>query len=212
MTCKISMLGTAIALAALTEASVAEESDATYAVELSPLNAEAAGTEARGTGTLTVSGDTLTVRVDAKGTSPNIMHLQHFHVFTEGDAASACPTADSDTNGDGIIDLIETEPGAGITMVPFHADPPSMEIVADSYPVADAQGTYAYEQSVSLSSLKSAFAEKFPGQQLDLEQRVLFLHGVPEGIELPETVQSLGDVPAQTTLPIACGEIRQSDS
>ena len=211
MACKIIMLGTAIALAALAGASAAQESDATYVADLVPLNTQAAGGEAKGTATLTVSGDTLTIKLDASGTPPGIMHLQHFHGFTEGDQDARCATADADANGDGIIDLIETEPLAGITMVPFHADPASLAIVADSYPIAGEDGAYSYEQSVSLTALEAAFGKAFPGQKLDFERRVIFLHGVPENTRLPDTVQSLGDVPAHVTLPIACAEIRKAE-
>src|ERR1019366_7791659 len=128
-------------------------------------------------------------------------HLQHLHGFAKGDRVSKCPTARDDTNGDGIIDLIETHPVAGTTMVPFHDDPVSMEMVKDTYPAA---GT---EKTVSLKALKDAFAAKFPGQQLDLDRRVVFLCGVTTSTKLPATVASLDDIPAQVTLPIACGEI-----
>ncbi|MEF2548445.1 hypothetical protein VQ045_14870 [Aurantimonas sp. E1-2-R+4] len=211
MTRRTTTLGTAIALAVLTGAASAQDSDGVYRADLAPLNAETTGSEAGGTATLTVFGDTLTIRLDATGTAPGIMHLQHFHGFADGDETSRCPSTDADTNGDGIIDLIETEPLAGVTMVPFHDDPGSMEIVADSYPTADADGAYSYEQSVSLPALRKAFDAKFPGQQLDFDRRVIFLHGVPEASELPDTVQSLGDVPAQVTLPIACGAIQRSE-
>lgn len=212
MTSRMTAVGAAIALIGVAGMSDAQEADATWRAELTPLNAEAAGGEAGGTATITASGDTLTIRIDATGTPPGIMHLQHFHGFGEGDATSACPTGDADTNGDGIIDLIETEPGAGITMVPFHADPVSMAIVADSYPMADDDGAYTYEQSVSLSALEDAFGEAFPGQTLDFERRVIFLHGVTEDTELPDSVQSLGDVPAHVTLPIACGTLDPAES
>jgi hypothetical protein len=42
---------------------------------------------------------------------------------------------------------------------------------------------------------------------LDLDRRVVFIHGVPAATALPASVQSLGTVPAQVTLPIACGKI-----
>lgn len=209
MTRKFTTSATAFALAVLAGAAQAE--DTVWQADLTPLNAAIAGSEAAGTAMLAVSGDTLTIRIDATGTPPDIMHLQHFHGFADGGDASACPTADSDANGDGIIDLIETEPGAGITMVPFHADPVSMSIVADSYPTAGADGSYSYEQTVSLAALKAAFAEKFPKQELDFDRRVIFLHGVSDDADLPETVQSLGDVPAHITLPIACGELNTAD-
>jgi hypothetical protein len=69
--------------------------------------------------------------------------------------------------------------------------------------------SYSYEKTVSLKTLKAAFAAKFPGQQLDFDQRVVFLHGVPASTKLPTTVASLDDIPAQATLPIACGEIKK---
>jgi hypothetical protein len=72
-------------------------------------------------------------------------HLQHLHGFAKGDRVSKCPAARNDRDGDGIIDLIETEPVAGTTMVPFHDDPVSMEIVKDTYPAAGADGSYSYE-------------------------------------------------------------------
>lgn len=212
MTIRMTAVGSAIALIGLAGMSGAQETDATWRAELTPLNAEAAGSQAGGTAILAVSGDTLRIRIDATGTAPGIMHLQHFHGFSGGDATSACPTGDADINGDGIIDLIETEPGAGVTMVPFHADPVSMAIVADSYPTAGDDGAYTYEQSVSLSALEDSFGEAFPGQALDLERRVIFLHGVSEGTDLPDSVQSLGDVPAHVTLPIACGTLEPAES
>jgi hypothetical protein len=188
----------------------AENADVTYKAELSPLNSKTAGSEARGEATFTISGDELTIHVSAKGVSPNMEHLQHLHGFPKGDRKSKCPTARNDTDGDGIIDLIETDPVAGTTMVPFHDDPVSMEIVKDIYPAAGADGSYSYEKTVSLKALKDAFAAKFPGQQLDLDRRVVFLHGVPASTKLPATVASLDGIPAQVTLPIACGEIKKA--
>jgi hypothetical protein len=51
--------------------------------------------------------------------SPNVEHLQHLRGFAKGDRKAKCPAARNDTDGDGLIDLIETEPVAGTTMVPF---------------------------------------------------------------------------------------------
>ncbi|HMN56213.1 MAG TPA: hypothetical protein PKE15_03120, partial [Ottowia sp.] len=66
-----------------------------------------------------------------------------------------------------------------------------------------------YHETVSLPALEQAFAKAFPGQQLDLNKRVVFIHGVPAGTALPASVQSLGPIPAQVTLPIACGQIER---
>ena len=118
--------------------------------------------------------------------------------------------ADNDLNGDGVIDIKETEARAGTTVVPFQGDPVGMEVVADTYPTADAGGTYSYEKTVPLQALQEAFASKFDGQQLDLDRRVVFLHGVPPATVLPATVESLGELPAQVTIPIAWGEIHEA--
>ncbi len=185
------------------------DNDVTYKAELSPLNAKTTGSEASGEATFTISGDRLTIRVTAKGVPPNMEHLQHFHGFAKGDRSSRCPTAGADKNGDGIIDIVETEPVAGTTMVPFDADPVGMSAVNDTFPRAGADGSDSYEKTVSLKALEAAFTRKFPGQQLDLDRRVVFLHGVPTSTELPATVASLDHLPAQMLLPIACGEIKK---
>lgn len=198
----IPTLAAAAVLASLAGGATAQD---TYRTELSTLNFDTTGRSATGSASISVSGDSVTIRVQTLGTPPQMMHLQHMHGFAEGEETARCPTPEADTNGDGIIDLIETEAAAGVTMVPFHDDPVSMEIVAESYPVADAAGAYTYERTVPLSALSSAFAEAFEGQELDFGRRVVFVHGVPADTALPDSVRSLGDVPAHVTLPIACG-------
>ena len=180
----------------------------TYKAELSPLNAKTTGSDASGEATFRISGDRLTIRVTAKGVPPNMEHLQHFHGFAKGDRISRCPTAGDDKNGDGIIDIVETEPVAGTTVVPFDADPVGMSAVNDTFPRAGADGSYSYQKTVSLKALEAAFTKKFAGQRLDFDRRVVFLHGVPPSTELPATAASLDHLPAQLLLPIACGEIR----
>lgn len=187
----------------------AANADVTYKAELVPLNEKTSGSRAGGEATFTISGDRLTIRVTARGAPPNMEHLQHFHGFANGDRTSGCPAAGDDKNGDGIIDIAETEPVAGTTMVPFDADPTGMSAVNDTFPRAGADGSYSYEKTVSLKALEAAFTTKFPGQKLDLDRRVVFLHGVPTSTKLPATAASLDHLPAQMLLPIACGEIKK---
>jgi hypothetical protein len=182
----------------------------TYKAELAPLNSNVTGSNASAEAVFTISGDRLTIHINIKGVPPNIEHLQHFHGFATGDKDAKCPTASSDTNRDGVIDLLETEPAAGTTMVPFHDDPVSMEIVRDTYPKAAADGSYSYDKAVSLKALQDAFAAKFAGQRLALDRRVLIIHGVPDTASLPKTAASLDGIPASITLPIACGVIKKA--
>jgi hypothetical protein len=155
-----------------------------------------------------VDGDKLTIDIKVKGAPPDTVHWQHFHGFANGQAAT-CPTTAADANHDGIIDLIETGKASGTTMVPFDTDPAAMDVAHGAYPEADAHGTYHYRETVSLKALDAAFDKAFKGQMPDLGKRVVFIHGVPSDTRLPATVASLGSIPAQVTLPIACGKIER---
>lgn len=211
MTCRTTILGTAVVFAAMTGAAAAQEAEGTWRADLMALNAQVAGGEASGSVTIAIQGDTATISVDAKGVPAGIAHLQHIHGFADSDKAATCPAADADANGDGVIDLIETEAAAGTTMVPFDSDPLGFDLLGGDFPEAYADGNYSYEQTVELPALMTAFGEKFPDQGLDLDRRVVFIHGVPEDADLPDTAQSLGDVAAHVTLPIACGALRRDN-
>lgn len=189
-------------------AKTATKPDALYVAQLQPVNSKASGLEAGGTMRFTVHGDRLTIQVRVHGVPPNIEHWQHFHGFPDGKQAT-CPGAAADVNGDGYIDIRETEPTSGTTMVPFNADPVSLEIPADTYPHATAKGTFEYEKTVSLASLDAAFGKKFDGHTIDLDHRVVQVHGVLEAPALPGSVASLGTIPARVTLPLACGAIKR---
>lgn len=209
-------IGLAIAQALLTAAGTAglpavagaqdDQSNAAYVAHLSALNTTVTGLKTVGEATFAINGDSLTIAVNASGLPKDIEHWQHFHGFTDGRQAT-CPAKAADANGDGIIDVVETGVAAGTTMVPFSGDPVSMDVPHGTYPRASATGTLQYKQTVSLSALQTAFAKTFDGQKLDLDRRVVFIHGIPAASKLKASVASLGPVPAQVTLPIACGKI-----
>lgn len=180
-----------------------------YVAELKSLNGEATRSSTQGEARFTIHGDELTIDIRVQGAPPDTVHWQHFHGFENGSSAG-CPTAAADVNHDGIVDLIETGNASGTTMVPFDGDPAGMDVAHGTYPTADAHGAYHYRQTVSLKALGAAFAKAFPGQQLDLAERVVYIHGVPAGQTLPTTVASLGPIPAHVTLPIACGKIERA--
>jgi hypothetical protein len=179
-----------------------------YTAELHPMNAAVTKLQTTGEARFTVVGDSLTISVDVKGAPPDVIHWQHFHGFKDERRAS-CATASADTNDDGIVDLIETEPASGTTMVPFIADPVSMQVAEGKYPKASSQGTYEYRTTVSLPALDAAFGMAFVGSKLDLDRRVVLIHGVAAAATLPTSVASLGPIPPQVTLPIACGRIER---
>ncbi|MGH7581049.1 MAG: hypothetical protein ACREM9_12795 [Gemmatimonadales bacterium] len=172
------------------------------------MNIEVTKTRTTGEARFTVVGDSLTISVEVKGAPAGVIHWQHFHGFTDGREAS-CATEVSDPNNDGIIDLIETEPASGTTMVPFIDDPVSMDVAEGTYPKASPDGSYTYRAIVSLQALDAAFGKAFGGSRLDLDRRVVLIHGVSPTTPLPPSVASLGPIPAQVTLPIACGAIER---
>jgi hypothetical protein len=188
------------------ETATNSKANAKYVARLSALNTTVTGRAATGMATFAITGDSLTIVVEASGLPKDIGHWQHLHGFTDARQAS-CPTLAADANGDGIVDLIETEPMAGTTMVPLNDDPVAMDIPHDTYPKASATGTLHYRKTVPLSALQVAFGKAFDGQKLDLDRRVVFVHGIPAAGKLQASVASLGPIPAQVTLPIACGRI-----
>lgn len=204
----IQILGACAATALLAgcAATTNAPSAATYAAQLHPLNTAVTGSPTMGEARFVQRGNELDIDIRVQGAPAGIVHWQHFHGFADGSPAT-CPGAAADANGDGIIDLMETAPTSGTTMVPFISEPQSMDIPGGTYPTADAAGTYEYRVTVPLDALQAAFGKAFPHQRLDLDRRVVFIHGVPADTALPGSVQSLGPIPAQTTLPIACGVI-----
>ena len=177
-----------------------------YQVELVPLNASVGG-GGHGTATLTITGDTLTIEAKVQHLSPG-MHMIHIHGFPSGDKAATCATAAQDTNKDGIIDLNETGPVSGTTLIPFDSEPVTLKIASDTYPKADTAGAFQYRASVSVPQLDAALKKQFGIDGLQLDRRVIYVHGVPASSNLPATVKSLPGVPAYLTLPVACGIIR----
>lgn len=182
-----------------------------YEAKIEPLNGNKIGTSATGVATFTIDDDQLDVEITMEGTSPNTEHWMHFHGFPDGKDAEPATEA-QDTNGDGYVDLPETEPVSGTTMVPFNDAPEEMNVLTDTYPVSDSTGHYHYEKKVPLSEISAKFKEVFNDDDLRLDKRVIYIHGVPADMEFPDTVQgSVGMYDPHTTLPIATGKIVKLD-
>ncbi|QLL71087.1 hypothetical protein [Lactobacillus sp. 3B(2020)] len=178
-----------------------------YTAEILPLNAEKIGTAAHGTATFTIDDVQMKTHIDMFDTLANVQHWEHFHGFPDGKPAEIATVA-QDANGDGFVDLPETESVSGTTMVPFNADPAKMHVPNDDYPVADADGHYNYEKLVDLKELQRAFKDAFGSDDLQLDKRVIYIHGVPDTLKLPTTVQgTVMNYDTHVTLPIAVGKI-----
>lgn len=175
--------------------------------DLLPMNtAISDGQTVTGTVTVDVTDGEAVIELLAGGLSEG-MHMAHLHGFaTEDPDEATCAGVEADANADGVVDLIETEKAAGVTLVPLTDDPAGLVIASDSYPTAGEDGQFAYTGSVDMAALGEAMREKYDTPPA-LASRVVFIHGVPEGIALPDSVRSLEGVPARATLPIACAEL-----
>jgi hypothetical protein len=211
---KINCLAIALLLALFTdgivhaqEQDVSESGSVAYMAEIKALNSNLTNEQVSGRASFIVADGQLNITIVAKGLAPSIMHLQHIHGFKVAEKASSCPGPNADTSGDGIVDLIETHPSSGVTLIPFNAAPTELKIKSSSYPVANEKGLLTYQISVSLDSLKSSIQKNYNIGDLSLEDRVIYIHGIPKDASLPETVESLPGVPAHVTVPLACAEV-----
>ncbi len=177
-----------------------------YQADLKALNSDVTGYTPDGTANIYIRGDSVVFTVTMANVPPGIMHLQHIHGFLE-DKDAVCPTMAQDTTGDSILDMIEIEQVVDRPLIPLNAHPANLDPNEMTYPVADSMGTYSYKQTVSLAELKKNLKKKFGIEDPDFATRVVVIHSIDTSTALPPTVESLPDVPAQVTLPIACGQL-----
>ncbi|MCW8194619.1 hypothetical protein F6455_07450 [Proteobacteria bacterium 005FR1] len=179
-----------------------------YRAPLQPMNPQLTEPGLTGEVQIRVLGDELSIRVEADGLAPEMMHLQHLHGSRDGMDAECAPMA-LKTPQDEITDLLDTRQYSGITLIPLHDDPASLEIKTDTYPVSNRAGAYVYEATVNWERLQRAMAEKYDMdlETVDLGRMVVYVHGVATDTKLPESVRSLPGVPAHATLPVACAEL-----
>ncbi len=174
--------------------------DAIYEAIITPLNPKAGNRAVKGRGKIRVEGDMATFMIQARGLDKGALHLQHVH------GTDTCPTMADDANNDGYVDLLEGVPKYGPIFISLDANLTDEAQNLDTFPTAP-NGEIDYRQSVPVADLLAYDA--VAGGPLDLEGRHFVIHGVDASTELPETVGTLEGVPAQVTLPVACGEIRK---
>jgi hypothetical protein len=181
-----------------------------YTADLKPLNAHVGYGTVNGTARFQlVNGDFIAID-QATGMQPGMIHPQHIH------AAAQCPPASADVNHDGFIDVIEGVPFYGAILVPLDSDLSTQ--AGGSFPTVDNNGgALHYHERASASAMLADLnapdpnpndaVVKLAGAPLDLSGRHVVLHGIALDTPLPSTVASLPGLPAQLTLPVACGEI-----
>ena len=154
-------------------------SGTTFRAELHELN----GSGADGTAWVTVSGDTLTVQIQATGLVTNMPHLRHIHGKLDnlsnaggsGIALSKCPTPTADTDGDGVVSVGEGVPDYG-------------QVALNLGNFMTATGTIDDTLTFDISELDDP--------SLLLDRRAIVLHGMfgPDGLYDP-------------SIPVVCGQL-----
>jgi hypothetical protein len=170
------------------------------------------GSQVRGDASLRLEGRRLTVRIHARGLTPNEPHAMHIHgVLT---AKNECPGIDADTNTgdpidpgtfmagtpDGLISLAEGLPDYGpiqVSLTKRGDTSAASGLELERFTKADAQGQLNYNRTFTIPAAAA--------------RNLSDLHIVLHGADLPKDSDhsSLSSL-FEATLPVACGEIDRS--
>lgn len=144
-----------------------------------------------GSGQVTLRGDSFEVKVAFDGAPEGL----HYQALQDG---SSCPKFSDDKNRDGFIDAIEAQSSAGKILIPLDNDLSSISrgglFLSDSY---------LYERSTSYQLMMG----DFDFEELELENRVIMIYGVPDNYSLPNTIRKFLGQSKHSSLPIACGKL-----
>jgi hypothetical protein len=135
----------------------------------------------------------------------NIICKQYIHV------QNTCQM-NVDINNDGYIDEIEMRQACGNILLVLDNN-----VGAEGqgrFPRTDAQGSYTYNQSASLSRIlaqlrdparedSQKFATLSPEEDFNLEERVLVIYGLFDASEYPESVARSEEDPSKVAIPIS---------
>ena len=188
-----------------------QQQEGQFRVVLSPVNTNVAG-EAAGTASFQIDADEFGANLEVTGAA-STSHRQHVHIGT------ACPSPDSDTNGDGFIDIAESNAVSGGVLIPLDNDLRA-QTAGGRYPFGR---NYSYNQTTSFQTMltelrlpdtdtSDSLVKLGVDENLNLEGKVVMVHGVSTTTSLPATVQGEGDQSPHQALPVLCGVITRDDT
>lgn len=187
-----------------------QQQDGQFTVTLAPVGNNVEGTPS-GVGGFSISGDDFRAFMTVTG-APTAVHNQHVHIGTR------CPSATDDTNQDGFIDIVEATTPSGGALIPLDDDLVSQSAGGD-FPRG---ANYVYDESTSFQAMvqdlrlpdpdpADAVVKLGADDPLNIDGKVVIVHGVPATQELPDTVKGLGSLGPQEALPVLCGVITRVD-
>ncbi len=152
------------------------------------------------------NGNTVKVRVKARGLSPNLPHAMHIHGKEAAGEIAMCPGADrrDDLVDDGLIETVEGLADYGGILVSFTTSgdtTPASGLALDRMPIAKQNGLLRYKRTFEIPTT--------------LASRLDELHIVVHGEDLDGDgayggrTTALG-APLEAELPVACGELTEA--
>ena len=142
-----------------------------------------------------VDGDDVTFEIECMDAPENVIHKQYIHTGV------TCPSIADDRNGDGIVDWEETQQVAGPVLLSMDRQIESSN--DGGFPIGR---RYNYVERASLTAIRDILPQ---GEVFSLEGRVVIIYGVSPSTNLPDTVATNGDEPANVNIPISCAVINQ---
>lgn len=184
-----------------------------YLAEFTTINGHVVGT-IPGSATIHMKESKLYTYLRLFGGSPKAWHQQSIHL------GNRCPTLKDDTNGDGYIDINESNAAVGNVIVPLDSDISTQNSGRNFYPLGDLSGNYHYERITSyerfLSDLRDAdknpadnVVKLTPDEPFTFENKVIIIQGTAETVIYPPTVGTTGRFKPFQTLPIVCGVFKR---
>lgn len=185
--------------------------DGQYLAVFEPINHQITG---KVTGAFTFSRDKAEdeivgdVRLNNAG--PKLIHAQYVRSGTR------CPEAKDDTNADGVIDAKEGEAVYGRILFPLDGDLSSQSSHDGEFPVGNNYGSYIYSKVAKFTtfikdmrahSSEDGYVKLKSDEPLQINGRVVVIHGVDQASDLPATVAGVGRMSNYQSLPIVCGVI-----
>lgn len=162
-----------------------------------------------------IKGDEVKVSIRGMNMAGGITHPQFLY------EASSCPTMDDDTNEDGVLDQVEALETTDGILVPFDDDLSEQISATSVFPMSSSEGSYVYEEEASLSAILSdlrgpdenpndQYIKLSENEELELEGKIVIIHGVSATATLPEMVAaSEGELAVHETVPVACGVVEK---
>ncbi|HEV2071288.1 MAG TPA: hypothetical protein VGR26_15975 [Acidimicrobiales bacterium] len=171
-----------------------------FRADLQPLN----DSGSTGTATVEVRGNSVTVSVQSRGTSPGLPHAQHIHIGGQ----NVCPPASAGGSNEpmNLLDSVEGVPFYGEVKVSLTTEGDvgaESSLAVERFPVAT-NGTITYQRTFDLPAGVTA---------ADVRNGVIVQHGISELFNDQaaydgEPRSSLNpDLPLEATIPTNCGKL-----